>query len=243
MLRRLGAVLLLLTPSAVPAQMYFNLAPTQAMSNLTMQPVRQQAALARAKARRAAGGATIGQVAAGGAMSTAAFSSAALAYQPSRTLARETVEGFVSRLLGKDPAAAQAVAEQFSRHDYGSIYRGIVAPFGLRDNNAADALTAYTVLGWMIATGAGDPGHASVAAARQQLGARMAANPTLSTPANRARVGEELKLLFVTLHAGWQSARREGNLRKYSDGVAATFAQQGTDLRALRLTPDGLVAA
>lgn len=164
-----------------------------------------------------------------------------LAYRPTPALARATVDGYVRRLNGKNPEAARAVADQFGRNDYGAIYRRLVAPFGLRDGNAADALTAYTVLSWMIANNAGDPGRGAVLAARNQIGSRLSVDPQLSTPRNRARAGEEFKLLFVTLHAGWQSARREGNLQPYADGVARLFQAQGTNLRALRLTRDGLV--
>jgi hypothetical protein len=51
-----------------------------------------------------------------------------------------------------------------------------------------------------------------------------------------------MRSLLVTLHAGWQSAGKEGNLRAFSDSVAAMFAiQTGSDLRALRLTDKGLM--
>lgn len=54
-------------------------------------------------------------------------------------------------------------------------------------------------------------------------------------------MGEEIVISFITLHAGWQSARREGKLQAYSDGVAAMFEKQtGNDLRALVLTNRGL---
>lgn len=58
----------------------------------------------------------------------------------------------------------------------------------------------------------------------------------------RAALAEELKLLFVTLHAGWQGARRGGVLQQYADGTAQLFKTQGTDLRGLRLTEAGFVA-
>ena len=148
----------------------------------------------------------------------------------------------ISRLSHVDPEAARAAAQQMAAHDFGQVYKGLVAPFGLRVDNAADALSAYTILGYLIATGDADPARADVAAVRAQVAAKLAASPQLSAPQTRAELGEELKLLFVTLHAGWQSARREGKLQQYSDGVAAMFLKQGTDLRALRLTDQGFVA-
>ena len=165
-----------------------------------------------------------------------------LTYRPSAALARATVDGFVDRLSRANPLASKAAASQFQNEDYGLVYRALVVPFGLRDDNAADAVTAYTVLGWLIATGASDPQPRDVAAVREQLEPRLAAHPQFLKADTTAQLGEEFKLLFVTLHAGWQSARREGKLQQYSDGVAAMFLKQGTDLRALQLTHQGFVA-
>ena len=81
----------------------------------------------------------------------------------------------------------------------------------------------------------------SVPRVRQML-VKLAENPRVAAPATRAALGEELKLLFVTLHAGWQSARREGSLDEYSRGVAALWRAQGDDLRGIRLTGAGFVA-
>jgi hypothetical protein len=112
---------------------------------------------------------------------------------------------------------------------------------GLRDNDAADAVTAYTLLGWQIAKqDASEISNAKVQAVRRQIAPALAANPRLAAPAARGALGEEMKLLFVTLHAGWQSAVKEGNTARYSDGVARMWRQQsGRDLRALSLTDAG----
>ncbi|MDT7934679.1 MAG: hypothetical protein RQ833_08755 [Sphingomonadaceae bacterium] len=161
-------------------------------------------------------------------------------YQPSEALRRDALDGYVSRLRKTNPRAAAAVAEQFGRHDSGRIYSGIVSPFGLRGDGLADSMTAYTLLGWMVANGKSDPTPGQVAAVRKQVRARLAANPQFTNPANRGKLGEELKLLFVTLHSGWRSAIREGNGNAYADGVQALFQKQtGQNMRALRLTDQG----
>ncbi len=126
------------------------------------------------------------------------------------------------------------------QHDFGKVYAGIVAPFGLHRGDAADALTAYTLLGWMIANGRTDPTLPQVAAARAEVAATVSTNPALATEAARAKLGEEVTILFVLLHAGWQSAQKEGKLAQYSDGVATMFKQQfGRDLRQMALTDRG----
>jgi len=148
---------------------------------------------------------------------------------------------YVSRIERDDPIGANAARTELSKHGYARIYASLVAPFGLRPDDAADTITAYTLLGHIIATGAGDPTPAQVRAVRTQVAARAATNRAVADPASRLRMAEELQLSFVTLHAGWQSARRDGSLPRYANGVARLFEQNGMELRRLRLTDQGLV--
>ena len=63
----------------------------------------------------------------------------------------------------------------------------------------------------------------------------------LSNPSTRAQLGEELKLLFVVVHAGWQGTQREETLAAYANGIAGMFQQfGGEDLRRVALTDTGL---
>jgi hypothetical protein len=166
----------------------------------------------------------------------------AFPFQSTASSRKQAADAYVARIARSDRAAAQEAAAQLARHDFSRIYGGIVAPFGYRANDAADGLAAYTLLGWLIATGSGDPTPRQAQAVRAQIAARAAGNPSFANPASRAKLGEEMKLLFVTLHSGWQSAKREGNLRQYADGVARLFQSNDIDLRALRLTDQGFAA-
>lgn len=161
-------------------------------------------------------------------------------YSASISSARSVGPEFTRRLRAKNPTAAAQVEAQMRQHDFGKVYAGIVAPFGLHRGDAADAITAYTLLGWMIANGRTDPTRPQVAAARRAVAATVSTNPALATEGARARLGEEVAILFVLLHAGWQSAAREGKAAQFSDGVAAMFKQQfGRDLRQMALTDHG----
>ena len=173
---------------------------------------------------------------------SAQASKASFSYDTSDQLARDSVKSYIQRAARTQPEGARVVGDQLARHDYRQIYRGLIAGTGLRENDAADAVTAYTALGWLIVNNQlGNPDPRAIRAFRAQVATRALGNAAYA-PDNRARLGEEMKLLFVTLHSGWQAAQREGNVRQYSDGVAAMFAKQtGNDLRALRLTGRGLV--
>jgi hypothetical protein len=160
-------------------------------------------------------------------------------YSTSPELRREAVAGFVARVRGRDPGNAALVEAQLAGHDYRSIYDGIVRPYGLAGDDAAGALAAYLLLGWMIVHDGQEPSAAAVRGVRAQAAAALS-DRGLDSEAVRGRLGEEFKILFVVLHAGWGSARREGRLDRYAAGVADMFRNaDGVDLVSARLGPAG----
>ncbi len=164
-----------------------------------------------------------------------------MTYSPNQQSLKLAESSYLDRLRKHDAQAADVLSQQMRAHDFGRVFSGIVGPFGLRRGDAVDSVTAYSLLGWMIATGSTDPTREQVRAMRERIAAGLAANPNFADPSTRAALGEELVISFVTLHAGWQSARREGKVQQYSDGVAAMFKKQtGNDLRQLVLTDRGL---
>jgi hypothetical protein len=163
-------------------------------------------------------------------------------YRPSGALARETLSAYVQRIRRTNPRAADQLAREFGKHDYQLIYRAIVGDAGFRSDSLSDAMAAYMMMAWPIANdGAREPTRTEAVGLRRQFAARVAGNQTAL--ANRAKLAEELKLLLVTLHAGFQSAQRAGSQRQYADGVAAMIRKQyDLDLRALRLSSTGFLS-
>jgi hypothetical protein len=166
----------------------------------------------------------------------------AFPYRSTPVQRRASEQAYVARVARTNPAAARSTAAEMAKHDFDQVFTGLIAGSGLRTGDAADAVAAYTLLGWMIATGAPDPTPKQARAVRTQIARHAAGNATFLNPTRRADLGEEMKLLFVTVHAGWQSARKEGRLPQYSAGVARLFLSSGIDFAALRLTDDGFVA-
>jgi len=56
-------------------------------------------------------------------------------------------QAYLSRIARSDPAMARTAAAELGKHDFSRIYGNLVAPHGLRPNDAADVITAYTLLG------------------------------------------------------------------------------------------------
>lgn len=165
-------------------------------------------------------------------------------YRSTPALRRSAADAYVQRTMQNNPEAGHIISDQLAKHDFSKVYAGIIAPFGYRADDTADAVAAYTLLGWLISTGAPDPSAGAARAVRNQIAQGLRNGARLSDPRARAELAEEMKLLFVTLHSGWQSARREGKLKQYSDGVNDMFRKfTDNNLRNMRLTDRGFVRA
>jgi hypothetical protein len=222
---------LLLAPAAVRAQGYMSMAPTMFGTQLSFSAVTAGIGHDGASPEK-----------------TDAAGKTSLAYVPSAALKQQTVQGYANRLQAKNPAASQAVAANFGpgKYDYGTLYKGLIDGYNLRENDAVDALTAYLVLGWMIVNNVQSDNAvtaAMVQGVRAQLAPRLATNTQLTAPGAAAQVGEEMKLQSVIVQGGWQSAIKEGTLPAYRQGIAALFnTQYGMELSQLKLTPQGFAA-
>jgi len=171
-----------------------------------------------------------------------AAATVSMRYSAPPALRQDVVSEFVDRVRRHSPENARLIQAQLAQHDYRRIYDEIVRPYGLAGDDAANALAAYIVLGWMIVHDGQAPPPDAVRGVRAQASVALT-DSRLSSVEMHARLGEEFKILFVTVHAGWQSARREGNLGRYAAGVADMFRNlDGIDLRAMDLGPAGFQA-
>ena len=168
------------------------------------------------------------------------------AYTSDAISAAKVETEIVARVSRSNPQAGKTLAQQFARHDFAEIYRGIVGPYGLPHRNLAGSVTAYEVLAWLIANDRQEPPAGAVQAAFTQNAAAMAADPRFAAETLRRDMDEELMRLFVVMHAGWLSAlNREGPaaLARYADGVNAMWKTTfGQDLRQAKLTASGFSA-
>jgi len=165
-----------------------------------------------------------------------------LRYVATPALRRQVLADLLSRTRAGNPQAAEAVRAMFARYDYSRLYEGVAEPYGLGGDDTANAMGAYFILAWIIVNGRSDVpgGLASVRAVRAQFAATLAQSPS-GAPQNRALLGEQIKILFAVMHAGWQGSMKQHDARAYADGVARQFQQQaGVDLRRTALDAAGL---
>ena len=168
-----------------------------------------------------------------------------LSYTSTPALRQQTVKSYVARLQPKNPAAAQAVSTAFGpgKYDYGQVYRSLIDGQGLHDNDAADAMAAFMLVGYMIVNDVREDNSITptqAQAVRAQVAPLLAQNAALQKPGALAQVGEEMKLQTVIIQGGWQSALKENTLPAYRQGIATLFSTQyGLDMRQVRLTNSG----
>lgn len=166
---------------------------------------------------------------------------ARLQYVPTTRLQSQAITGVVARLTRQNPIAANAIKSQLAQNDSKQIFDGFINGSPLKADDAIDIVTVYTLIGWQIANRtAREISDAEIMGVRRQLAPALAGNPALRDPAMRAALGEEMKLLAIIIHAGWQGAVREGNVVVYSDGIVRMWqSQTGRDLRKVKLTATG----
>lgn len=160
-------------------------------------------------------------------------------YEVTDALANEATRAYIARLQRVDRQVASQVKREFGLHDYRSVYNGIIEGTGLRADSVSDAITAYFMLTWLIANEVdNEPSSEQISGLRRQFAAHVKSAPSLL--AQPAKLGEELKLLVVTIHAGLQSASREGTKTNYASRISAMISQQyDIDMRSLRLGEEG----
>lgn len=160
-----------------------------------------------------------------------------LTYNPSPKI-RDRV---INNMAAKMKLNAQNV-QALKQIDFNKTFTDITAPYHLQYDDAADVVTAYQVLNWMIANKAGNPKPAAVSAVKQSVIASLQQNRNIRHDAgNRAMLGEEMKIMFTLLHAGLQEATKNGTLQQYSNNINKQFQQlYHQDLRQVKLDEKGM---
>lgn len=176
------------------------------------------------------------------AVRTRATGPAALSYTVTAAQRQRVRDAYLANLARRNPALASNLRVQLGKYDYDAVYAGLLSGTGLVNNNLADALTAYTVLGWMIVHGKTvDAPQAHVAGVRRQWLAALGGSRFARDLELRRSVAEDLKIKTVMLHSGWQSAGKTGQAAAYAEAVARSLQSQlKMDLASMRLSAAGL---
>ncbi|HEX8327059.1 MAG TPA: hypothetical protein VF629_05930 [Hymenobacter sp.] len=175
-------------------------------------------------------------------------SPASFSYTPTPALKQQVVVNYVKHIKPQNPLLAKDILGADYNKGYGLLNKGT----GLQENNAADVVASFMLLGYRIINDLWDPsGVINVSrsrAVRAQVAGVLAHHPKMTTPAGWAQVGEQFKLQNMLILDEWgkvgtvEKLFQSGRLIPYQKAVATLFKNRyGLDITQLKLTDQGFV--
>ncbi len=168
----------------------------------------------------------------------------ALTYTPDPLVSKRVKQKFTTAVQKADPAKAGHIAAVMASNNVLVDFDRDMAPYGLRSNNVADAMSAYWITMWMIAHQKAAPTRKRVAAVRSQVATNLLDNAMLAKASPRQRQEVAEGLVYETMFALGQRAdaerrRDRARQRELADATQANLLEKGIDLQGLRLTSIG----
>ncbi|WP_343698705.1 DUF6683 family protein [Caulobacter sp.] len=144
-----------------------------------------------------------------------------------------------------DPANGPRLREAILRQDLLGAWQKHVAVDGLKRGDVADAMAAYWVQNWQMASQIAFVDRAKVQAVRNQVARALIANPAFTRldDARKQEMAETFMLNFVAQGSAYSDAttrRDTAQVARLSKAAAARIRQEmSLDAAQLRLTPAG----
>lgn len=165
---------------------------------------------------------------------------------PART--KQNLAQFIAKTRAAGNADAAMQMEQlFSQPNFMADVAKALAPYGLKTNDAADAMTLWWVASWNAAHGRTDtPSPATFAAVKAQVKRAFAATPTFAktTDAQKQEMAEAMLLQGLLMDAASEQAVKQGGdmVQQVADAaIKGAKVSYNMDLTAMTLTPQGFV--
>ena len=138
--------------------------------------------------------------------------------------------------------AANVFSTYFGKHPVRQQFDIAAGPYGLRDDDLVDVVTAYFAVMWMTANQSALPSRSQVSGLRAQMRRVLPDSGKIpATAAGRQRLAESLmyKLVSMILLAEEAKASGNQNVLQQLSVVAQRDAGKGFDLKATLLTAKG----
>ena len=170
---------------------------------------------------------------------------AALQFQPSAAVSQAVLDRIARQFGGRQP---DTYRQALVREGMLAKFDALLAHYGYRNHDVADAFTAYLVLSWeVVNNGSIGANRAGIDAVRHNMQQALARNPRfVAMPdAQKQEMAETfgyLAMIAASTRGELQRKGDSGSLAKLQDGVNGTARRMGVDLRAIELTPQGFVA-
>jgi len=134
----------------------------------------------------------------------------ATTYTPSPSVTKSVGDSLITRLQKTSPGQAQSLQRALTKYNFVTIWSGLVAPYGLKQNDAADALTSILVWSWTTANGASNPTPAQTLGVRSDVKEVLSHNSAFGrmSAAQKQAFAESLMLSYVCMDGAAQAATR-----------------------------------
>lgn len=172
-------------------------------------------------------------------------SSVKTSFRPSLATRKRNFARFVAKSRAVDPQGAVQLQQALASGDIiAEIGKGI-APFGLKTNDVADAMTVYLVGAWSGVRGRNDnPTRTQCLAIRRQIIAAALRTPgfAASTDAQKQELAEAMLIHAVMLDQAVTYAKDKPQMMDKLKAAIAQGAERtfGLDLRRVQLTDAGV---
>ncbi len=166
-------------------------------------------------------------------------------YRGSPAVSARVRAQFADFAAAADPANAARLRQVIGRQDLLAEWEKHVAVDGLRRGDVADAMTAYWVQNWQLATRTAFVDRARVQAVRGQVARALTASPAFAglDDAGKQEMAETFMLNFVAQGSAYSDAmtrRDQVQVQRLSEAAAARLrAEMKLDPRQIRLTAAG----
>jgi len=172
----------------------------------------------------------------------AAVPVSAFAYKPSMTVRQASFDALRAKVRGGDPASVRSLEQMMAQGDLIERMGPLLAPFGLRTDNLADAYALWWIVMWKASRGDGsDPDPATCAAVRGQVVALLPGQAKLAD-AEKQKLAEGLLLQALLVEAAAGQAKTPAEKQRVAGLVRRTAAPLGMDFATMTLTAKGFVA-
>ncbi|WP_294256300.1 DUF6683 family protein [uncultured Sphingomonas sp.] len=175
----------------------------------------------------------------------AAIPQAAMHFTPSAARRAANLARFVSKTRAVDPRGADDLQKLFSQGDFIEKIGKLVAPYGLRIDNLADAYAMWWVTAWEASRGSNDtPSPATLEAVRRQAADAVSTTNEIAvaSDAQKQELAEALWIQSALLDGAVEQARRDpSRLRAIGYAARQGAKGMGLNLDAIDLTSQGFV--
>jgi hypothetical protein len=176
-----------------------------------------------------------------------AEASGILDFPYSRALSRQNLQRFADKMRISDPAGADQFEQLINTKDVMADVGKVIAPYGLRTNNVADAYALYWISAWLGSQGRTDnPTRAQTTATRNQAANALLASPELraASASQKQEMAEALLIQAALIDASVESAQSNpAFLAQVKAAIVQGAEGMGLDLASMTLTDDGFIPA